>query len=683
MDLNSPVAALRFVGSVYARRLENLGIGTIKDLLYHFPFRYDDLSQVTPIAEARGDGRVTIQGVIWQIKNTRTRGGKFLTQAVVNDGSSSIEAVWFNQPYLSKTLKTNLKVNLSGKLTTFNQKQTLVSPDFEVVKEGENPIHTGRLVPVYPETYGVSSKWLRSRLKPLLETFAPLLPEVLPETVTRSNQLMPRVLALKAIHFPQNQMEADQARKRFAFEEMFVIQLRAEIKKRDWKKQSVGLKFKVDQAKVDQFIKSLPFELTNAQKRVNAEITSDLIKKEPMNRLLQGDVGSGKTVVAALAIYICYQNGYKSALMAPTEILAKQHYQTLTTLLTPLGIKVLLQTGSKHSLHPIGLKKMVKKGEEFDCVVGTQALLTEKLGLKDLGLIVVDEQQRFGVEQRAILRSRGKPAHFLTMTATPIPRTMALTMFGDLDLSVIDEMPRGRKVIKTYLVKPDKRDAAYNFIREHAGKGEQIFIIAPFIEPSETLTTVKAVNSEYKRLTSEVFPDLKIGLLHGKQKSKEKDEVLNTFRNGGFDILVSTPVVEVGIDIPNATIMMIEGAERFGLAQIHQLRGRVGRNDQDAFCLLFTETPTPQVLSRLKIMEKSHIGMEVAEADLKSRGPGEVYGTAQSGLPNLKVASFSDLDLITNTNQAVKQFITPDFKLAEYPQLQAELTALNQQIAPD
>lgn len=674
MDLNTAVAALRFVGPIYARRLEKLGIYSIKDLLYHFPFRYDDLSHLSPIADTVDGELVTIQGNIWQIKNLRTRAGKFMTTAVVNDGSASIDAVWFNQPYLTKTLKTNIKVNLSGKVGLFKGRLSLVSPDFEVIKEGSGSIHTARLVPIYPETYGVSSKWLRSRIKPLLDSFSGELKEFLPEQIVETNKLIPRNVALRQIHFPNNLSESNEARQRFSFEEMFVIQLRALIKKNEWQKQKVGLKFKVNQKDIDNFTASLPFELTNSQKKVNQEILGDLIKSSPMNRLLEGDVGSGKTVVAALAIYLCYLNGYKSALMAPTEILAKQHYQTLDRLLSGLGMKILLQTGST---------KMIRKESKFDCAVGTHALLTEKLNLNDLGLIVIDEQHRFGVEQRAILRSRGKPAHFLTMTATPIPRTMALTIFGDLDLSVIDEMPKGRKIIKTYLVPPEKRDSSYRFIKEHVKNGEQVFIIAPFIEPSETLSTIRAVNTEYKRLSEEVFEDLKIGLLHGKLKSKEKDDILKRFRDREFDILVSTPVVEVGIDIPGATIMMIEGADRFGLAQIHQLRGRVGRNDLESFCLLFTDNPSPEILSRLKLLERLQIGMGIAEADLHFRGPGDVYGIVQSGLPNLKIASFNDVGLINDTHKSAQAFLEKENDLTNFPNLELELTDLNQKIAPD
>jgi ATP-dependent DNA helicase RecG len=674
MNLDTSVSNLRFVGPTYARRLSNLGIFTIKDLLYHFPSRYEDLTATKKISETRVGDIATLKASVWQIKNIRTRTGKFLTQAVLNDGSGSIEAVWFNQPFLTKTLKTGLSVNFSGKVAEFARKPTLVSPEYEILKEGSGTLHTGRLVPIYPETFGVSSKWLRSRIKPLLDTYSRELIDIIPPAVRKRHNLLSPTEAILKIHFPSDLSQIEESRRRFGFEEMFLVKLRSEQKKRDWKKQAVGTRFKVDQIKVKEFINSLPFELTGAQKRVTEEILKDLAKSEPMNRLLEGDVGSGKTVVSAIAIYVSYLNGFSAALMAPTEILASQHFETLRSLLTPMGLKVVLQTGSK---------KMAQKDVSFDLIVGTHALLTEKLGLHDLGLIIIDEQHRFGVEQRATLRSRGKPAHVLTMTATPIPRTMALTIFGDLDLSVIDEMPHGRQVIKTYLVPPEKRASAYQFIADHIRKGEQAFIIAPFIEPSETLSTVKSATTEFNHLAKEVFPQYKLGLLHGRLKSKEKDQVLTDFRNKVYHLLVATPVVEVGIDIANATIMLIEGAERFGLSQIHQLRGRVGRSDLQSYCLLFTDNPNPHVISRLKMLEKYHIGMEVAEADLKTRGPGDMYGLMQSGAPGLKVADFTDLDLIESVHGAVNTLLKEDPDLTAYPPLQKELLALVAKVAPD
>lgn len=644
MNLDSPISSVPLVGKNYARKLKNLGITSVKDLIFHFPRRYQDFSLITDISRVQPGETVTIKGQVVEIKNIYTRGGKKIQTAVVSDGEGKVEVTWFNQPFLVKNLPVGTWVSLSGKISWYGRKKVLVSPEYEKMVNG---IHTGRLVPVYPETSGVSSKWLRSRIARVLPEVLPEVEEFLPEQTLRRNKLLFLREALEKIHFPKTLREAEKARERLAFQEMFEVQLRSLTRKKDWKKKRLAHKLDIDQEKVLSFINNLPFTLTSSQKRSVREILKDLAKSWPMNRLLEGDVGSGKTVVAALAAYVSFINGFQTAFMAPTQILALQHYQTLHQTLEALGVKVGLLTG---------------KTENYDVVVGTHALIQKGVNFKSLALAIIDEQHRFGVAQRALLaqKGKGKTPHVLTMTATPIPRTVALTIYGDLDLSTLDELPAGRQKITTWVVPPQKREAAYNWIRERVkNTDEQAFIVCPLIEESEveTMKSVRAAAAEYKRLSKEVFPDLSLGLLHGRIKGKEKGEIMGKFRQGEHDILVSTPVVEVGIDIPNATVMMVEAAERFGLAQLHQLRGRVGRGPKQSYCLLFTESATARVLVRLRALERTMSGRQLAELDLKLRGPGEVYGTRQHGFPELKVATFSDLELIRKSrNEAEKLF---------------------------
>ncbi|MBI5465658.1 ATP-dependent DNA helicase RecG [Candidatus Gottesmanbacteria bacterium] len=673
MEFTTPIQKVYMVGPIYGKRLEKLGIKTVEDLLCHFPHRYEDYSLISKISQVQAGETVTLRGTVTQMKNEYTKTGKKIQKAVVSDGTDSMEIVWFNQPFLVKTIKVGENYSFSGKADWFGHKVVMVSPEYEkLTSRGENgqrltTIHTGRLVPIYPETYGVSSKWLRSRIAPLLRECSNSLFEYLPSSILAKNQLFDYKNAICQIHFPDNKSLVELAKKRLAFDELFLIQLASLKRKLEWGREVVGQKLFIDQEKILKFIASLPFRLTAAQVKTSKEILSDLEQNKPMNRLLEGDVGSGKTVVAAIGMYVVFLNGLKSALMAPTEILASQHFVTLETLLSPFGMKVKLRTGSR------------KDKGDFDVLVGTHALLSEKLQVERIGLVVIDEQHRFGVEQRAKLREKGGNPHLLTMTATPIPRTVALTLYGELDLSFLDEMPEGRIKVKTWVVPPEKRSGAYGWIRKHVkGTREQAFIICPLIEESETLTSVRAATKEYEHLQKEVFPDLRLGLLHGRMKSKEKDTVLGNFRAGNLDILVATPVVEVGIDIPNATIMMIEGAERFGLAQLHQLRGRVGRGVIQSYCLLFSESEN---VRRLKAMEKMYVGAQLAELDLKIRGPGEIYGTAQHGIPDLRVASLTDLALIEKTREAAQQVIG---QLEQFPLLKQKLEKYTiKSVSPD
>jgi ATP-dependent DNA helicase RecG len=531
------------------------------------------------------------------------------------------------------------------------------------------------LVPIYSETRGISSKWLRRQVFKLLEEKNQL-KDYLPEIIIKENELMNLSDAIEKIHFPQNLEEAANARQRLAFDELFDIQLAAIVRRKAWEKNTIKKPWKDFTSKSDAFIKKLPFALTNAQQRSVKEILNDLSSQKPMNRLLEGEVGSGKTVVGAIAMYIAFLNGFQSAFMAPTEILAQQHFKTISELLSPLGVKVSLQTGSTK-------KQNTKyKIPDTDVFVGTHALVYKKVKFDKLGLVIIDEQQRFGVEQRTIIKEKGENVHLLTMTATPIPRTVALTMYGDLDLSLLDEMPIGRKLVKTWLVPPEKRSGAYNWIEKQIKESmDQVFIVCPFIEESESMLTVKAATKEFARLQKEIFPNLKLGLLHGKMKAAEKEIILDKFRDKKIDILVSTPVVEVGIDIPNATIMLIEEADRFGLAQLHQLRGRVGRSDKQSYCLLFTSSKNETTIERLKALETIYSGATLAELDLKLRGAGEIYGTSQHGRQVLKVASFSDFALIDKTKKEAEK-IFPEIE--KYPELLEKTKEINlSHVSPD
>lgn len=695
MNLQTPVKTAERIYKLYALRLEKLGIKTFEDFLYHIPFRYEDYSLISKIGQVQPGETVTIRGIVTNIKQEFTKNFKRLQKAVITDDSGSIEAVWFNQPYLIKIIHVRDKIALSGKIDWFLRKIIMQSPDYEIITNSPT-IHTGRLVPVYPETKGVTSKWLRRQIYNLIKTNNNQFLEYLPDSTIADHSLMAINKAIEQIHFPETLVNVNKSRQRLSFDELFLLQLSALERKLNWNKNLVGNPYFIDKfrEKIKQFWEKLPFNLTNAQKKVVSEIFKDLTLKKPMNRLLEGDVGSGKTVVSAIAMFLSYLNGFQSVLMAPTEILAQQHYNTISKLLSPFGVKVQLSTSSSTTKMNKDLRLKINErnrksliinhqsSADFNVAVGTHALLYKKINFDKLGLVVIDEQQRFGVEQRAIIRNKGKNPHLLTMTATPIPRTIALTLYGDLDLSLLDEMPHGRKQIKTWLVPQKKRVNAYSWIKKQIKEtSSQVFVICPFIEESETLQTVKAANKEFENLKNNAFKNLKLGLLHGKMKAKEKDSVLGKFRDGKIDVLVATPIVEVGIDISNATIIVVEGSERFGLAQLHQLRGRVGRNNKQSYCLLFTEAKNPQTLERLKAMEKHNVGSELAELDLRLRGPGEIYGTAQHGRKMLKIASFSDFDLIQKAGREAEKIFP---RLKDYPKLMEKLKDINlKQISPD
>lgn len=675
-SLRVKLSQVEGIGPYFIRKLESLGITTIGDLIFHFPFRYDDFSNLSSALDAKEGEKVTLIGEIWQIQNIFTRAGRVLTKAVFNDGSGPIELTWFNQSWLTKSISPGDKLQVSGKISKYKNKVGIIAPIWEKATnvisaeagiKKKDSLHTGRLVPVYPETEGLTSKWLRTKIAAALPQVLPNIPDPLPDTIRKD--LLPLSEAIQKIHYPINGEEVVAARARLGFDELFYIQLATLKARNEWKSKPSIERLTINEERLTNFIEKLPFKLTDAQIKVIGEIVADLTKNVPMNRLVQGEVGSGKTVVAAIIAYLAHLNGLKTLYMAPTEILAFQHHKTLTTLLEPFGISVGIYTGSR------------KKVAEDGVIVGTHALLSEKLQAENIGLVIVDEQQRFGVEQRSLLRSKAKIPHFLTMTATPIPRTVALTLYGDLDISIIDELPKDRLSIKTHVVPNTKRNDAYKFIEKKVKEGDQVYIITPLIEFSETLASAKAATVEFEKLQTKVFPSLKLGLLHGRLKSKDKEQVLNDFKDGKIQILVSTSVVEVGVDVPNATIMVLESAERFGLAQIHQLRGRVGRGSKQSYCLLFTSDK--EAVSRLKNLENIDNGLKLAELDLKIRGSGQIFGTMQSGRMELKIASFSDLPLIEKSREAARKVLEEDQTLEKFPLLKQKLSTLQGQVAPD
>ena len=647
MKLSSSVAELPLVGPYYQKKLLKLEIKTISDLIYHVPHRYIDFTKTIPISKVKAGDILTIKGEVKSIKNQYTRSVRKIQIAEISDKTGTILAIWFNQPFLINTLKVGENISLSGKIDWFGRKIALISPEYEKNVMGKSGLHTGRLVPIYPETSGLSSKWLRGRVREAIIQTSDQLTEVLPNEVLKKYNLIYLKDAIYQIHFPQNQEEADKARERMAFDELLYLHLASLGRKFIWKQNETVYNLKVDKKELEKFIKSLSFSLTPSQEKAIEEIISDLTEKYPMNRLLEGDVGSGKTVVAAIAAFVSFMNGYQSVFIAPTQILAQQHYETLKNLFSSFKARISLTTSGQ-------VKKDLGKEDIF---VGTHSLINKGVSFDKVSLVVIDEQQKFGVEQREKLVKKAKnkkvAPHVLNLTATPIPRTVALTLYGDLDLSTLTELPLGRIPITTWLVPPAKREGAYKWVKQQVKeKHVQVFVVCPLIEESnkETMQSVKSAKKEYENLKRK-FPDLKLDLMHGRLNAKEKEKVIEKFKSGETNILISTPVVEVGIDIPNATIMIIEAAERFGLSSLHQLRGRVGRGNKKSYCLLFTENTRGKVLTRLSAMQKNLNGFELAELDLKLRGPGEILGIKQHGFPELRIASWQNIELIKKTKK--------------------------------
>jgi len=673
MKLSSKIELLPRLGKTTAKRLQYLGIQTIEDLVWYFPFRYEDFSQIRPIRDVQDGDMVTIHGQIEIIASRRSRRQrKVLVEAIINDNSGQMKVVWFNQPYIAKTLKQGEYVYFSGKVEVNNYGTQLLNPDYEKEKAHQDNVHTARIVPVYSLTAGLTEKQLRyfiSLAVPLIKNIE----ENLPPEIISTAKIMSLSDALLNIHFPKDYETLKLAKQRLSFQEMFIVQYLIKKARADLQNNnSIAMKFLEKPTK--EFVDRLPFKLTNDQKKAAWEIIQGIGQEKPMNRLLEGDVGSGKTIVVALSMLNVARNGYVAIMMAPTEILAVQHYKNFVKLYQKEKLSIGLLTRSRKEIN--GEKVTAKKlqeaidNQEMQIIVGTQALIQDKVKLKDLGLVIIDEQHRFGVKQRKTLidKEQNLIPHFLSMTATPIPRSLALALYGDLELSIIKELPANRKPIISRLVEEINRDKAYQFTREQITVGRQAFVICPLIDPSDKLG-VKSVTEVYERLSKDVFPDLRVKMLHGKLKADEKNQIMQDFYDKKYDILVSTSVIEVGIDVPNATIMMIEGADRFGLAQLHQFRGRVGRGEHQSYCLIFTDNTSQKTLERLKFFVSTKDGFALAEKDLQLRGAGDVYGVKQSGLPDLKLADLSDINLIKKVQDAAGLFIEK-YKLKDYSALE-------------
>jgi ATP-dependent DNA helicase RecG len=694
MNLSTPIEELPRVGPQYQKRLKRLGIKTVGQLLFHFPHRYEDFSNVVSVSEIQPHQKVSIQGKIQEIKNIRTpRKRMVLTQALVSDGTGTVQVIWFNQPYLINYFKKGDFLFLAGKMNQKGSGKYLSSPVYEKISnevnfKNSNLTHTGRLVPVYSETEGLSSRWLRFIIKPLLVKVKNKISDPLPQGLRQKYKFLPFSQAIWQIHFPDSLKIAEEAEKRFSFEELFTLSLfvlKERMRLAEEKSQLIPVNLK----SVQDFIKNLPFPLTDDQRKCSWQILKDLEKKRPMNRLLEGDVGSGKTAVAAIAAFNTTKAGFQTAFMAPTEVLTKQHYQTLNNFFKKYKMNIGLITGKENKLNgkKIKRKELLEKTKlgKVDLLIGTHALVQKEVKFAKLTLVIIDEQHRFGVEQRANLcQKKDLIPHLLSMTATPIPRTLSLTVFGDLDLSLIRQMPKGRKKIITEIVPPKKRNQTYNFIREQIKRGRQVFVICPRIETADqdqeqtekrgiSWLETKTVKEEYEKLSKKIFPEFKVAMLHGKMKMDEKEKIMKKFKEGKTNILVSTSVVEVGIDVPNATVMMIEGADKFGLAQLHQFRGRVGRGKEQSFCYLLTDFPGQKTSQRLRALTRHESGFKLAEKDLEIRGPGDFFGQRQWGIPDIAMSALNNLTLVETARKEAKEILEKDPELKKHLSLREKL----------
>jgi ATP-dependent DNA helicase RecG len=669
----APIGSVKGVGQEMERKLERLGITTKGELARHVPRRYDDYSKIMPI-RAMQPGLVSFRGVVERVASRYARSRKLhLTEAIISDGTGTVKAVWFNQPYLAKMIPTGTQVMVSGQLKFKNNDLALQSPAIETMDEGIDPKETARIVAIYPETEGLSSRQIRTLVRgilPLIES----LPETLPEEIVVEAKLMPLAKALAEVHAPSTQRLLDKARYRLAFEELwYLIVASLAIKHEIQTEEAPIIEFRVEAAQT--FTAALDFIMTDVQRQAAWEILQDLRRPRPMNRLLEGDVGSGKTVVATMAAVMALANGYQAALMVPTEILARQHLAKLTPLLERLGYPLQLVVG-KQTVAERNIALEAAAAVRPTLFIGTQALLSEKIDFRNLGLVIVDEQHRFGVSQRQALKAKsGRLPHLLSMTATPIPRSLQLTVYGDLDITIMTGLPPGRQPITTMVVGARERDKTYTFINDQIDAGRQIFVVCPLIEPSDQSGS-KSVVAESQRLAKGPLKGRRIGLLHGRLTAVEKQAVMQAFAAGEIDALVATTVIEVGIDVPNAAVMLIEGAQQFGLAALHQLRGRIGRGEHASYCFLVPETKGTDTMQRLGAMEKSQDGFRLAQIDLELRGPGQIYGTRQHGILELQFADISDAKLLAAVRKAAVEFIDDQTALKRNPKVAERINAL-------
>ena len=668
---NESIQYVKGIGPKKAEKLNKLGIYTIKDLLYYFPRQFEDRSIIKKIAQLEDEEKVTVKALITNIESYTPKKGMTITRIDVKDDTGFAKLTFFNKEYIKNTFRVGDSILAFGKVKKNGRFVELNSCELEYLSA--SPKNIGKLVPVYPLSYGVTNKDIMNTVRMVFENKDIKIPEYMPEYLLKKYRLCGIEYAIKNIHFPKDKESLKIALYRLIFEELLVLQLGLFMYK-GGSSDEKGILFKRNQ-RLDEVLKSLPFSLTRAQNRALNEIIDDMCSEKVMNRLVQGDVGSGKTVVALLALAECVFNGYQGALMAPTEILAQQHYESFTETFEDIGINVELLTGSVTKKQKEGILQRAKDGE-IDILIGTHALIEDNVEFKNIGLVITDEQHRFGVRQRGKLSSKGTSPDILVMTATPIPRTLALILYGDLDISIIDELPPGRQPIETIAVEKKKRDKVYNsLVRREVDKGRQVYIVCPLVEESESLDITSATETA-EEIKRDFFPDLRVGLLHGKMKPSEKDAIMTAFKNHELDILVSTTVIEVGVNVPNSTLMIIENAERFGLAQLHQLRGRVGRGKHQSYCVLIYGSNSEVCRKRMGIMEETNDGFKISEKDLEIRGPGEFFGTMQHGVPELKVANlFKHMKILKTVQQEARIIIgedpTLDFK--EYRGLKREI----------
>lgn len=670
MVLTDELTALKGIGPELAKKFALLGVRSVYDLIEYYPRRYDDFSQITSVADLR-PGPCTIQAVLKQIKGRYVRRGMHITEAVMSDESGSVRIVWFNQPYRESAMKSGQQYYVSGMFELSHQRFAIMNPSTELVSDF--PVNTARIVPIYKETKGLTSRQIRQALVQTL-SLVKAMPETLPAWLLAENHLLSRADAYQQLHFPTSAHELSEAKRRLAFEEVFSVILASLLNKSDMQgEKAPAVPF--SEAIAKQFVNSLPFKLTNAQRKVIWQIYLDMQRTQPMNRLVEGDVGSGKTVVAAMAAVMVLHDGHQVALMAPTELLARQHAETVQRLLEPLGYgdQVGLLVGSMTTAQKARARQSIAAGK-IRFIIGTHALIQDQVDMHSLELIIIDEQHRFGVEQRKVLQKKaGHMPHVLHLTATPIPRSLALTLYGELDVSILDEKPEGRKAIETQIVAPTSRARLYKEIDLLLKNGRQMYVVCPLIAESEAIEATSA--EQVLSSMTKAFMAHTVGLLHGKMKSEDKNKVMQDFIDHRLDILVSTTVIEVGVDVPNATIMIIESAERFGLAQLHQLRGRVGRGSEQSYCYLMLDDAR-QPSRRLRALERSQDGFKLAELDLELRGPGAIYGSMQHGQLDLRMAKLTDVQLLAKARQAAEKCLEAPDDLLQYKQLWARLNML-------